>query len=155
MKKNLILYLALGAFVIVVASCSTPEKDKQAKVETNARIYRHIWDEILNKRRLEMFNDTNFTTNVVIHASPKNAVGIDSAKAFYANYLTGFSNIQFIQNDVFGQHLKALIQELFLVSQLLVKPLVWKAQLLFGWKTAKLQRSKTFSTTWNSLSSWG
>ena len=50
-----------------------------------------------------MFNDTNFTTNVVIHASPKNAVGIDSAKAFYANYLTGFSNIQFIQNDVFGQ----------------------------------------------------
>ena len=103
MKKNLILYLALGAFVIVVASCSTPEKDKQAKVETNARIYRHIWDEILNKRRLEMFNDTNFTTNVVIHASPKNAVGIDSAKAFYANYLTGFSNIQFIQNDVFGQ----------------------------------------------------
>ncbi len=49
-----------------------------------------------------MFNDSNFTTNVVMHANP-DIVGIDSAKAYYANYLTGFSNITFTIVDVFGQ----------------------------------------------------
>ena len=88
---------------MVVMGCSNPEKAELATVETNARMYKHTWDEILNHRKLDMFNDTNFTTDVIIHASPKNAVSIDSAKAFYANYLTGFSNIKFIQQDVFGQ----------------------------------------------------
>jgi predicted ester cyclase len=30
-------------------------------------------------------------------------VGIDSARAYYANFLTGFSNIQFTIKDIFGQ----------------------------------------------------
>ena len=30
-------------------------------------------------------------------------VGIDSARAYYANYLTGFSNIEFRIVDIFGQ----------------------------------------------------
>jgi steroid delta-isomerase-like uncharacterized protein len=34
---------------------------------------------------------------------PANVVGIDSAKAFYSNFLTGFSNIQFSIKNVFGQ----------------------------------------------------
>jgi hypothetical protein len=50
-----------------------------------------------------MFNDSNFTKNVVMHASPADVTGIDSVKAYYANYLTGFSNISFTIKDVFGQ----------------------------------------------------
>ena len=49
-----------------------------------------------------MFNDSNFTKDVVMHANP-DVVGIDSARAYYANYLTGFSNITFTIKDVFGQ----------------------------------------------------
>jgi uncharacterized protein len=62
-----------------------------------------VWDEIMNKGKLNMFNDSNFAPNVVMHVSPEDVVGIDSARAYYANFLTGFSNIQFIINDVFGQ----------------------------------------------------
>ena len=38
-----------------------------------------------------------------MHASPTDVIGIDSARAYYANYLTGFSNITFTIKDVFGQ----------------------------------------------------
>ena len=66
-------------------------------------MYTHVWDEIINKRKLGMFNDSNFTKDVVMHASPSDVVGIDSARAYYANYLTGSSNITFTIKDVFGQ----------------------------------------------------
>ena len=65
-------------------------------------MYTHVWDEIINKGKLDMFNDSNFTKTVVMHASPTDVVGIDSARAYYANYLTGFSDITFTIKDVFG-----------------------------------------------------
>ena len=91
----------------VVMSCSNPETDtaRQTAVDTvaaNIKMYSHVWDEIINKGKLELFNDSNFTKNVVMHASPADVVGIDSARAYYANYLTGFSDITFTIKDVFG-----------------------------------------------------
>ncbi len=88
-------------------SCSNNQTDKAKQttvdsVAANIKMYSHVWDEIINKRKLEMFNDSNFTKNVVMHASPADVVGIDSAKAFYANYLTGFSDVTFTVKDVFG-----------------------------------------------------
>ena len=71
-------------------------------VTANIKMYSHVWDEIVNKGKLDMFNDDNFTKNVVMHASPSDVVGIDSARAYYANYLTGFSDIKFTIKDVFG-----------------------------------------------------
>jgi hypothetical protein len=44
-------------------------------------MYTHVWDEIVDKRKLEEFNDSNFTKGVVMHASPADIVGIDSARA--------------------------------------------------------------------------
>jgi steroid delta-isomerase-like uncharacterized protein len=102
--------LSMAAIVITIVtmpfySCSSANKPEQAttdSVEANIKMYTHVWDEIINKRRLDMFNDSNFTTGVVMHANP-DIVGIDSARAYYANYLTGFSNITFTIIDVFGQ----------------------------------------------------
>ena len=71
-------------------------------VAANIKMYTHVWDEIINNRKLDLFNDSNFTKNVVMHASPSDVVGIDSARAYYANYLTGFSDISFTIKDVFG-----------------------------------------------------
>ena len=90
-----------------VISCSNPQNGtvKETAVDTvatNIKMYSHVWDEIINNRKLEMFNDSNFTQNVVMHASPSDVVGIDSARAYYANYLTGFSGITFTVKDVFG-----------------------------------------------------
>ena len=75
-------------------------------VAANIKMYTHVWDEIINNRKLDMFNDSNFTKRVVMHASPSDVVGIDSARAYYANYLTGFSDISFTIKDVFGMENK-------------------------------------------------
>ena len=87
-------------------ACSSNQKSEPVTIDpvaANIKMYTHVWDEIINKRKLEMFNDSNFTKDVVMHASPSDVVGIDSARAYYANYLTGFSNITFTIKDVFGQ----------------------------------------------------
>ena len=102
------LQLLLSAMIFAtLMSCNTSQADspKQTTVDSvaaNIKMYSHVWDEILNKRKLEMFNDSNFTQNVIMHASPTDVVGIDSARAYYANYLTGFSDISFTVKDVFG-----------------------------------------------------
>ncbi|MEP7318187.1 MAG: ester cyclase [Panacibacter sp.] len=109
-NRNLIQLLFLCiTIVLITAGCFTKEEAKSEEVrkgdtvEANIKMYTHVWDEIINKRRLDLFNDSNFTSNVVMHASPTDVVGIDSARAYYANYLTGFSDIQFTIKDVFGQ----------------------------------------------------
>jgi uncharacterized protein len=93
-------YLTIIALLIILISCNS--KGKRIRVENNIKMYTHVWDEIINKRKLDMFNDTNFTKNVIMHVSPNDLVGIDSARAYYANYLTGFSDISFTIKDVFG-----------------------------------------------------
>jgi len=100
--------IAIPVMVILffVTSCSSHEKaldEKADPVEANIKAYSHVWDEIMNKGKLEMFNDSNFTKDVVMHASPSDIVGIDSSRAYYANFLTGFSNITFTIKDIFGQ----------------------------------------------------
>src|SRR5258705_10277620 len=100
LSKLFFIAIPLAALLFLTASCS-PEKTDP--VEANIKMYTHVWDEIINKGKLDMFNDSNFTKDVVMHASPTDVIGIDSARAYYANYLTGFSNITFTIKDVFGQ----------------------------------------------------
>ena len=102
--RQLLLLIIVFATLI---SCSNSQTDtaKQTTVDSvtaNIKMYSNVWDEIINKRKLDEFNETNFTKNVVMHASPTDVVGIDSARAYYANYLTGFSDITFTIKDVFG-----------------------------------------------------
>ena len=107
MEKTLKL-TALTTIVLffVFSSCSSgteaAETTKTDSVEANINMYKHTWDEIINHGKLDMFNDSNFTRDVVMHANP-DVVGIDSARAMYANYVNGFSNIKFTIVDVFGQ----------------------------------------------------
>jgi steroid delta-isomerase-like uncharacterized protein len=96
--------IAITFATIVFTACTSAEKEeKQDPVEANIKAYTHVWDEIMNKRKLDMFNDSNFTKDVVMHASPADIVGIDSSRAYYGNFLTGFSNITFTIKDIFGQ----------------------------------------------------
>jgi steroid delta-isomerase-like uncharacterized protein len=97
------LIFSFTAMALLFSACTSSEKEKADPVEANIKMYTHVWDEIINKGKLDMFNDSNFTKDVVMHASPTDVVGIDSARAYYANYLTGFSNITFTIKDVFGQ----------------------------------------------------
>ena len=102
LSKLTALFMLLVSFF---TSCTSNQKTKTAQtdsVEAHIKMYTHTWDEIINHGRLDMFNDSNFTTDVIMHAHP-DVVGIDSARAMYANYVNGFSNIKFTIVDVFGQ----------------------------------------------------
>jgi steroid delta-isomerase-like uncharacterized protein len=106
LPKFLLQIMPVLVLLLLAVSCSSPEKGESEKtdpVAANIKAYTHTWDEIMNKGKLDMFNDSNFTKDVVMHASPTDVVGIDSAKAYYANFITGFSNIQFTIKDIFGQ----------------------------------------------------
>jgi uncharacterized protein len=101
-----LLFPSLLLLFVGYSSCTSNPSSHAAvaadSVAANIRMYTHTWDEIMNHHRLDLFNDSNFTTNVVMHANP-DIVGIDSARAYYSHYLTGFSDIVFTIKDVFGQ----------------------------------------------------
>ena len=100
LKLSKATVLTFYLLTFIVAACYSQQLD--TKVEDNIKMYNSVWDEIINKRKLDMFNDSNFTQTVIIHTSPTDVVGIDSARAYYANYLTGFTEISFTIKDVFG-----------------------------------------------------
>ena len=105
-KKTLFFHLLIAGIIasnLISTGCTNTEKEEAEHVKANIKTYTYVWDEIMNKGKLDMFNDSNFTKDVVMHASPSDVIGIDSARAYYANFLTGFSDIQFTIEDVFGQ----------------------------------------------------
>lgn len=105
------LIVVLSITTLIFTACSSSEKEKAADpVAANIKMYSHVWDEIMNKGKTELFNDSNFTTDVRFKMKPADVVGIDSARAFYSNFLTGFSNIKFTIVDVFGQGEKLVKQ---------------------------------------------
>ena len=95
MKKTIVLFSL--AIVFMATSCVDNQINKDKE------IYTQIWDEIINNRNLDNFNEDNFDTNITLIMSPENVVGIEAAKDFYNNYLTGFSDIQFTVKNIFGQ----------------------------------------------------
>lgn len=107
MKQLSKLSIAIAAALLLFYSCTSQQDAAISNTQTdsvaaNIKMYTHTWDEIVNHGKLDLFNDSIFTKDVVMHVHP-DIVGIDSARAYYANYLTGFSNIQFIIKDCFGQ----------------------------------------------------
>jgi steroid delta-isomerase-like uncharacterized protein len=88
--------------MLFFSACFAPVKEKVDPVEANIKMYTHVWDVIINQGKLDLFNDSNFTADVVMHTNP-DIIGINKAREYYANYLTGFSNITFTIKDVFGQ----------------------------------------------------
>ncbi|MCY7311533.1 MAG: ester cyclase [Chitinophagaceae bacterium] len=100
------LMASIALLALLLTACSSKEKaeaDKADPVAANIKMYTQVWDEIMNKGKTELFNDSNFTKDVTFHMKPADVVGIDSAKAYYSQFLTGFSNIVFTMKDVFGQ----------------------------------------------------
>ncbi|WCO02731.1 ester cyclase [Psychroserpens ponticola] len=71
-------------------------------IEKDIKMYTQVWDDIVNKGDIDKINSTYFDTNITAIQSPENIVGIENFKAYYQNFITGFSNIEFTIIDVFG-----------------------------------------------------
>ncbi len=96
--KNTIKLFALLLFISTM-SCNNPNE----QTEKNIAMYSAVWDEIINNEDLDKINDTNFDQNITLVTYPENVVGIENFKAYYSNFVTGFSEDTFTVVDVFGQ----------------------------------------------------
>ena len=96
--KNAIKFLSLF-LILLVTGCNSNERH----VQSNIDMYTKTWDDIINNGNLDAINDSNFNDSITLVTSPENVVGIDDFKAYYSNFVTGFSNVEFTIIDAFGQ----------------------------------------------------
>ena len=105
--KNIILIFVLG---IAIFSCDPKPSQEcidlniaNSKVKSNVELYSKVWDTAINGRNIEIINLDNFDKDIKAITADGNIEGIDAFKAYYNNYLTGFSDAEFNIVDVFGQ----------------------------------------------------
>lgn len=96
--KYKIHFLALIS-ALSILSCNTSDK----QVEENIAMYSSVWDDVINKGEIDKINNTSFTEDITLISSPENVTGIEAFKAYYNEFLVGFSDINFTIIDVFGQ----------------------------------------------------
>jgi hypothetical protein len=89
-------------FVLAFLSISTAFAQK-SNIEKDLKMYEQVWNDIVNKGQLDLINDKNFDPNVVQLNDSGNIVGIADFKAYYQNFITGFSDVTFTVEDAFGQ----------------------------------------------------
>ncbi len=91
----------LTIFVAASLLACTSEADKNAKLASdNVSYYSRVWDVAINEGRTNIL-DTAYAENVVLHTVPE-VKGKANAKAYYANFVTGFSDRQFTVKEIFA-----------------------------------------------------
>ncbi|MFU8843719.1 MAG: ester cyclase [Bacteroidales bacterium] len=103
MKSILLFATLLGCTLLLQAQSATKVTHSDPKVAANIEMYTKVWHRIVNEGRLDLINAEHFTEDVRMHTEPENIVGIEAMAAYYKNFLTGFSEIQFTINNVFGE----------------------------------------------------
>ena len=105
--KNIILITLIG---VTILSCEPKQSQEcidlsnaNSKVKSNLELYSMVWDKAINGRNIEIVNLDYFDENIKAITADGDIEGIDAFKAYYNNYLTGFSDAEFNIVDVFGQ----------------------------------------------------
>ena len=103
MKKIAILVL-----LTFILSCNNESKkdtvtDANAQLEKDIEMYENLWDDFLFNRDPSVINSKNFTEDCIVVTANGDIVGIEATKAFYSNYLSGFTEIEWEIKEAFGQ----------------------------------------------------
>lgn len=86
---------------LVLFSSFSAQAQKMDQASKNIKFYGQVWDVVVNEGRVNVL-DTAFADNVILHTTPA-VTGKANAIAYYANYVTGFSNRQFIVRESLAQ----------------------------------------------------
>jgi hypothetical protein len=97
--KNSIALIAFASILFVGCKNESAEREKIA--QDNIKSYTKTWDVAINEGKIDVL-DTAYAADIVLHTTPE-INGVAKAKAYYANFVTGFSNRQFIVKDMFAQ----------------------------------------------------
>jgi steroid delta-isomerase-like uncharacterized protein len=101
MKKVLFINLfSLLVIAVFISACQQSDESKK-QVEDNIKMYTNVWDEILNKGNIGMI-DTHFAEDYVNKTVSSTVNGKAEAKEFFGAFLTGFSDINFVVDEIFG-----------------------------------------------------
>jgi predicted ester cyclase len=105
MKRLYVLLIAIslsGCNQTSNPECETLQQSK-VNLDANVDMYRTVWDKILNERNIDLINTDSFDAQVSEITSSETITGIEDFKAYYKNYLTGFSDAKFTMIDVYRQ----------------------------------------------------
>jgi len=93
--------LFLVIVIVISIGCQQQTDNSNNQVEDNIKMYTNVWDEILNKGNIDMI-DTHFASNYVNKTVTSTVNGQAEAKEFFGAFLTGFSDIEFVVDEIFG-----------------------------------------------------
>jgi len=93
--------LLILTVVVFAAGCKQQEDNSKKQVEDNIKMYTNVWDEILNKGNIDMI-DTHFASDYVNKTVSSIMNGQAEAKEYFGAFLTGFSAIEFVVDEIFG-----------------------------------------------------
>lgn len=96
MKK--IILLLMGA--VTMMSCQSEADKKQQLGKDNVAYYSRVWEVAINEGRTNIL-DSAYVDDAVLHTVPE-VKGKANAKAYYANFVTGFSDRKFIVKEIFA-----------------------------------------------------
>ena len=100
--------LALFVLFTFILSCNNESKkdtvtDANVQLEKDIEMYVNLWDDFLFNRDPSVINSKNFTEDCIVVTANGDIVGIEATKAFYSNYLSGFTEIEWEIKETFGQ----------------------------------------------------
>jgi steroid delta-isomerase-like uncharacterized protein len=98
MKKSIALIALIS---ILFVGCKNESAEREKIAQNNIKFYTKTWDVAINEGKIGVL-DTAYAADIVLHTTPE-IKGVAKAKAYYANFVTGFSNRQFIIKDMFAQ----------------------------------------------------
>jgi steroid delta-isomerase-like uncharacterized protein len=96
MKK---MFICLMALCTLTATAVSAQKIDQAT--KNMKEYNRVWDVVINEGRINIL-DTAYAENAMLHTTPA-TMGKANCIAYYANYITGFSNRKFTVKESIAQ----------------------------------------------------
>ena len=85
----------------LLCACNNENEKKEQIENDNVKFYSRVWEVAINEGRVNIL-DTAYAIDVVLHSVPE-IKGKDSVKAYYANYVSGFSNRDFIVKEIFAK----------------------------------------------------
>jgi steroid delta-isomerase-like uncharacterized protein len=101
-KTRVVLNLSVLILTFVfITGCQQQSDNSNVQVEDNIKMYTNVWDEILNKGNIDMI-DTHFASNYVNKTVSSTVNGQEEAKEYFGAFLTGFSDIHFVVDEIFG-----------------------------------------------------
>lgn len=96
--KKIVVLLAVS---LSLFACKSAADISEKRAQDNIKFYSNVWDVVINQGNISILDEA-YAPDVVLHTVPETK-GAANAKAYYANYVTGFSDREFIVKETFAQ----------------------------------------------------